>query len=169
MHEIGHVVGLHHQHNRWDRDQAVHINWHNLVHGSQSYFRRQAFPLSGVPYDYTSIMQYNIWVSVFFLVLDADGRGSRSCLILIHTVYDAVRRSHNELPPFASRDLSTLFLTRHTMVNDIDTTRTTLMHTESAALQQQCVRKECNGDTGSGAAAASGKDDRTQLSGPTLR
>ena len=60
-HEIGHVVGLRHQHNRPDRDDFVHINWNNLMSGSSIYFRKESYDTFGIPYDYTSLMQYNQW------------------------------------------------------------------------------------------------------------
>ena len=36
------------------------------MRGSEMYFRKESFPLYGVPYDYTSLMQYNSWVSGLF-------------------------------------------------------------------------------------------------------
>jgi hypothetical protein len=60
-HEIGHAVGLRHQHNRPDRDDFVHVNWKNLISGSNIYFRKESYDTFGIPYDYTSLMQYNQW------------------------------------------------------------------------------------------------------------
>lgn len=62
-HEIGHSIGLFHQHNRPDRDAYVHINWHNLISGSEYYFTKETFDTYDIDYDYTSLMQYNMWVS----------------------------------------------------------------------------------------------------------
>lgn len=62
-HEIAHVVGLKHQHNRPDRDEFIHINWSNIAKVNQRYFRRDnSTETFGLPYDLTSLMQYNMWV-----------------------------------------------------------------------------------------------------------
>ena len=63
-HEIGHLVGLRHQHNRPDRDSWVHINWKNLERGKNIFFKNENFSTFDIPYDYTSLMQYNMWVCV---------------------------------------------------------------------------------------------------------
>lgn len=47
-----------------DRDSYVHINWHNLIKGSAMYFTKELFDTFDIEYDYTSLMQYNMWVSV---------------------------------------------------------------------------------------------------------
>jgi len=60
-HEIGHVVGLIHQHNRNDRDDFVNIIWKNLDSKNDNYFRKEFFDTFGIPYDYTSLMHYNQW------------------------------------------------------------------------------------------------------------
>lgn len=60
-HEIGHVIGLRHQHNRLDRDDFIHINWNNLIPGRDIYFKKESYDTFGIPYDYTSLMQYNSW------------------------------------------------------------------------------------------------------------
>ena len=63
-HEIGHVVGLLHEHSRSDRDENVHINWENIVRSNQDYFyKAKNMTTFDIPYDYTSLMHYNMWVS----------------------------------------------------------------------------------------------------------
>lgn len=69
-HEIGHAIGLLHQHSRADRDDYVHINWENIPKSSQYYFKRENASTFGVPYDYTSLMQYNMWVRIVIRGVD---------------------------------------------------------------------------------------------------
>ena len=63
MHELGHVIGFHHEHQRIDRDDFIKINYENLD-GSQaasnSYIKIEAPYLNdfGVGYDYASVMHY---------------------------------------------------------------------------------------------------------------
>ena len=63
MHELGHVIGFHHEHQRIDRDDFIKINYENLD-GSQaasnSYIKIKAPYLNdfGVGYDYASVMHY---------------------------------------------------------------------------------------------------------------
>jgi len=64
MHEIGHALGLEHEHTRPDRDQYISINWQNIEAE-----KARNFDISGSerqtygPYDYASIMHYG---SYFF-------------------------------------------------------------------------------------------------------
>jgi len=59
MHEIGHALGLEHEHTRQDRDQYIKINWDNITPQKVSNFGiskndKQHYG----PYDYASIMHY---------------------------------------------------------------------------------------------------------------
>ena len=59
MHEIGHLLGLEHEHTRPDRDQYIQIHWENISADKQHNF--DAAPASSrLPgaYDYDSIMHY---------------------------------------------------------------------------------------------------------------
>ncbi|KAI1287361.1 Blastula protease 10 [Halotydeus destructor] len=60
-HEIGHLVGLYHQHSRPDRDDHVHVNWDHIGKSAREYFHKVNMSDFGIPYDYTSLMQYNSW------------------------------------------------------------------------------------------------------------
>ena len=59
MHEIGHVLGLEHEHTRPDRDQYITIHWDNITPDKQHNFDL-APAGSRLPdvYDYASIMHY---------------------------------------------------------------------------------------------------------------
>ena len=59
MHEIGHLLGLEHEHTRPDRDQYIQIHWENISPDKHHNF--DAAPASSrLPgaYDYDSIMHY---------------------------------------------------------------------------------------------------------------
>jgi len=58
IHEIGHALGLLHEHTRPDRDGFVSVNWFNITAGKEHNFEILS---DGVPlgdYDYDSIMHY---------------------------------------------------------------------------------------------------------------
>ncbi|MEE9334723.1 MAG: M12 family metallopeptidase [Granulosicoccaceae bacterium] len=59
IHEIGHAIGLFHEHTRPDRDNFISINWDNIVSGKSFNFDvlNAAIEQLG-PYDYGSIMHY---------------------------------------------------------------------------------------------------------------
>jgi hypothetical protein len=66
-HELGHVLGLFHEHQRWDRDQYVTIHYENMKPNRATdydWIPRTNWLVTTLPYDYQSIMHYRIcWAS----------------------------------------------------------------------------------------------------------
>jgi hypothetical protein len=68
MHEIGHAIGLFHEHTRDDRDQYVRIIWKNIASEPKQFCRVMYNLYRGAPpgedltktYDFTSIMHYGV-------------------------------------------------------------------------------------------------------------
>ena len=60
-HELGHVLGFHHEQTRPDRDYYVTIHKENIPDHLEYNFRKFTWAVIqnlGVPYDYLSIMHY---------------------------------------------------------------------------------------------------------------
>jgi hypothetical protein len=57
LHELGHVLGFYHEHQRLDRDTYVSIDIGNVAGNARFAFDRYNFPVFGV-YDFGSIMHY---------------------------------------------------------------------------------------------------------------
>ena len=60
LHEFGHVIGLHHEHSRKDRDRYVKIYSENIIRGVGHNFDKLNYYEKNTPYDYYSIMHYRI-------------------------------------------------------------------------------------------------------------
>jgi len=59
IHEIGHAIGLFHEHTRPDRDNFITVNWDNIVNGKSFNFDVLNAGVDQLgPYDYGSIMHY---------------------------------------------------------------------------------------------------------------
>ena len=68
IHELGHAIGLYHEHQRFDRNQFVEILFGNITAGNKHAFFRLTPNISdsrGIPYDYESLMHYGKDVSTF--------------------------------------------------------------------------------------------------------
>jgi hypothetical protein len=59
VHEIGHTVGLFHEHTRSDRDNYVTILWNNILDDAKHNFEIDPGSVNLGPYDYASIMHYD--------------------------------------------------------------------------------------------------------------
>jgi len=61
LHEFGHLIGLHHEHQREDRDIYIKINWENILKSEYHNFvivKHDLIPENKFEYDYNSIMHY---------------------------------------------------------------------------------------------------------------
>ena len=63
IHELGHVIGFLHEHQRPDRDEYIKINYSNIDKSSIFCFEKRpqeefVYNYKKFPYDYTSIMHY---------------------------------------------------------------------------------------------------------------
>ncbi|KAK7478304.1 hypothetical protein BaRGS_00030456, partial [Batillaria attramentaria] len=63
LHEVGHAIGLFHEHQLPDRDNYIEILYNNVAPHFRSFFNkysRNSVNQFGVPYEYTSVMHYGI-------------------------------------------------------------------------------------------------------------
>ena len=85
VHELGHVLGFFHEHQRWDRDQCVTIHYENIKTGrafDYDWISKTNWLVSSLSYDYRSIMHYRIcWASKCESECK-DGVGSSPCAVI---------------------------------------------------------------------------------------
>jgi tolloid protein len=95
VHELGHALGFHHEHARWDRDEFLTVHYEHIKPGRSSdydWIPREAWLVDSTPYDYYSIMHYRVcWTSACEPECK-DGDGSSPCAVLdpVGTNYDRV-------------------------------------------------------------------------------
>lgn len=58
VHELGHALGLAHEHKRSDRGDHVKINWKNIKSSWKAQFKVDERASVRLPYDYQSVMHY---------------------------------------------------------------------------------------------------------------
>ena len=94
-HELGHVLGFFHEHQRWDRDRFVTIHYENIKEGrghDYDWIPRTSWITDATTYDYRSIMHYRVcWAGKCESECE-DGRGDSPCSVIdpVGTEYDAV-------------------------------------------------------------------------------
>src|SRR5262249_52714052 len=93
--ELGHVLGFHHEHARWDRDAFVTIHYEHIKPGRASdydWISKTNWLVSTTPYDYYSIMHYRVcWASSCeSQCKDADGASPCAVIDPLGTNYDRV-------------------------------------------------------------------------------
>jgi hypothetical protein len=85
VHELGHVLGFFHEHERWDRDQFVTIHYENIKPGRAAdydWIAKTNWLVSSLPYDYRSIMHYRICWASKCEDQCKDGIGSSPCAVI---------------------------------------------------------------------------------------
>jgi hypothetical protein len=94
-HELGHVLGFNHEHQRWDRDQFITIHYENIKPGrapDYDWIAKTNWLVTSLPYDYRSIMHYRVcWASKCEDEC-VDGAGSSPCSVIepVNKKYDGV-------------------------------------------------------------------------------
>jgi hypothetical protein len=91
------VLGFHHEHQRWDRDEFVTINYQNIKPGRQHDYDWIPKPnwivnVNSTAYDYRSIMHYRVCWAGACESECKDGDGSSPCAVIdpAGTNYDRV-------------------------------------------------------------------------------
>uniref|UniRef100_H2ZBH6 Metalloendopeptidase n=1 Tax=Ciona savignyi TaxID=51511 RepID=H2ZBH6_CIOSA len=62
LHELMHILGFPHEHNRHDRDQHINVNWENITPEKRPSFQKRQFEdliLKDFPYDIRSIIHFD--------------------------------------------------------------------------------------------------------------
>jgi hypothetical protein len=94
-HELGHVLGFHHEHQRWDRDVFVTIHYKHIKPGREhdyDWIPKTNWIVSSTAYDYRSIMHYRVCWAGACESECKDGDGSSPCAVIdpVGTNYDRV-------------------------------------------------------------------------------
>jgi len=94
-HELGHVLGLFHEHARWDRDSYLTVHYENIKPGREpdyDWVPKTNWLVTTTPYDYYSIMHYRVcWAgSCESQCKDGDGRSPCAVLAPVRTNFDGV-------------------------------------------------------------------------------
>ena len=94
-HELGHVLGFHHEHARWDRDQYVTIHYEHIKPGRAAdydWIPKTSWLVSATPYDYHSIMHYRVCWASSCESQCRDGDGASPCAVIdpVGTNFDGV-------------------------------------------------------------------------------
>lgn len=94
-HELGHVLGFHHEHQRWDRDRYVTIHYKHIKEGRQhdyDWVPKKNWIVSSTAYDYRSIMHYRTCWASNCEPECKDGDGSSPCAVIdpVGTNYDRI-------------------------------------------------------------------------------
>jgi hypothetical protein len=94
-HELGHVLGLFHEHARWDRDAYVRVHYENIKPGRQAdydWVPKTNWLVITTHYDYYSIMHYRVCWAGSCESECKDGNGGSPCAVLapVQTNYDSV-------------------------------------------------------------------------------
>lgn len=94
-HELGHVLGFFHEHQRWDRDQYVTIHYENIKPGrgpDYDWIAQTNWLVTSLPYDYHSIMHYRICWASQCEGSCTDEIGSSPCAVIspVDKKYDSV-------------------------------------------------------------------------------
>eukprot|EP00933_Yihiella_yeosuensis_P053618 TRINITY_DN51895_c0_g1_i1.p1 TRINITY_DN51895_c0_g1~~TRINITY_DN51895_c0_g1_i1.p1 ORF type:complete len:408 (+),score=59.17 TRINITY_DN51895_c0_g1_i1:107-1330(+) len=58
LHEMGHAIGLAHEHERYDRDKYINVHWENIKPEFKFAFKKRFSASTSDPYDYKSLMHY---------------------------------------------------------------------------------------------------------------
>jgi hypothetical protein len=84
-HELGHALGFHHEHQRWDRDRYVTIHYEHIKPGRESdydWLPKKSWIVTTPNYDYRSIMHYRTcWTSKCEPECK-DGIGTSPCAVI---------------------------------------------------------------------------------------
>ena len=94
-HELGHVLGFHHEHQRWDRDDFVTIHYEHIKPGREhdyDWIPKTNWIVSSTAYDYRSIMHYRVcWASACESECkDRDGGSPCAVVDPVGTNYDRI-------------------------------------------------------------------------------
>jgi hypothetical protein len=95
IHELGHALGFHHEHARWDRDAYVTIHYENIKPGRAAdydWIPKTNWLVSTTAYDYYSIMHYRVCWASSCESRCRDGDGASPCAVIdpVGTNYDRV-------------------------------------------------------------------------------